>query len=48
MGVTLSSIVLSCAYGNKTYPDGDVGFVFEVKSLPAANKFTKHMLEYLL
>ena len=43
MGVTLSSIVLSCAYGNKTYPDGDVGFVFEVKSLPAANKFTTHV-----
>ena len=43
MGVTLANIVLSCAYGNKTYPDGDVGFVFEVKSLPASNKFTTHV-----
>ena len=43
MGISLANIVLSCAYGNKTYPDGDVGFVFEVKSLPAANKFTTHV-----
>ena len=43
MGVSLSSIVLSCAYGTKTYPDGDVGYVFDVKSVPAANKFTTHV-----
>ena len=43
MGVSLSSVVLSCAYGNKSYPDGDVGYVFDVKSVPAANKFTTHV-----
>ena len=43
MGVSLSSIVLSCAFGQKTYPDGDVGYVFDVKSVPAANKFTTHV-----
>ena len=43
MGVSLSSIVLSCAFGQKTYPDGDVGYVFDVKSVPAANQFTTHV-----
>ncbi len=43
MGVSLSGVVLSCAYGNKSYPDGDVGYVFDVKSVPAANKFTTHV-----
>ena len=43
MGVSLSSVVLSCAYGNKSYPDGDVGYVFDVKSVPAANKFKPHV-----
>ena len=43
MGVSLSNIVLSCAYGNKTYPDGDVGYVFDVKSVPALNQFTTHV-----
>ncbi len=43
MGVTLAGIGLTCAYGSKTYPDGDVGYVFEIKSIPAANKFTTHV-----
>ena len=43
MGVSLSGVVLSCDYGTKTYPDGDVGYVFDVKSVPAANKFTTHV-----
>ncbi len=43
MGVTLAGIALTCTYGSKTYPDGDVGFVFEVKSIPAANKITTHV-----
>lgn len=43
MGVSLSNIVLSCPYGTKTYPDGDVGYVFDVKSVPAANQFTTHI-----
>ena len=43
MGVSLAGIGLSCAYGTKTYPDGDVGYVFDVKSVPAANKFTTHV-----
>ena len=43
MGVSLSSIVLSCPFGQKTYPDGDVGYVFEVKSVPNATTFTTHV-----
>ena len=43
MGVSLSSILLSCPFGQKTYPDGDVGYVFDVKSVPAANQFTTHV-----
>jgi len=43
MGVSLSSIVLSCPYGTKTYPDGDVGYVFDVKSVPSADTFTTHV-----
>ena len=39
----MSNIVLSCPYGTKTYPDGDVGYVFDVKSVPAANQFTTHI-----
>tara|TARA_B100000427_G_scaffold325766_1_gene333209 strand:- start:1241 stop:3073 length:1833 start_codon:yes stop_codon:yes gene_type:complete len=40
MGVTLSGINLTCPYGTKSYPDGNVGHVFEVKSVPDANSFT--------
>jgi len=43
MGVSLSSIVLSCPFGQKTYPDGDVGYIFEVKSVPNATTFTTHV-----
>ena len=43
MGVSLSSIVLSCPFGQKTYPDGDVGYVFEVKSVPNSTTFTTHV-----
>jgi len=43
MGVSLSGIVLQCDFGQKTYPDGDVGFVFDVKSVPAANQFLTHV-----
>ena len=41
MGVSLNGLNFSCAgVGNSTYPDGTYGYVFEVKSVPAANKFT--------
>ncbi len=40
MGVTLSNITLSCEYGNKSYPDGNVGSIFEVKSVTDSNTFT--------
>jgi len=43
MGVSLSNITLTCDYGTKVYPDGDVGYVFDVKSVPAANQFTTHI-----
>ena len=43
MGVSLSSVVLSCPYGNKSYPDGDVGYVFDVKSVPNSTSFTTHV-----
>ena len=44
MGVSLSSILLDCPLGDpKLYPDGDVGYVFDVKSVPAANQFTTHV-----
>ncbi len=38
MGVTLSSIVFSCAYGNKTYPHKKP-FVFEVDAVPTTTTF---------
>ena len=43
MGITLSGIQLSCAYGNKTYPDGNVGYVFTVDEIPDANTFVTHI-----
>ena len=30
MGVTLAGIGLTCEYGTKNYPDGKVGYIFEV------------------
>ena len=42
MGVTLAGIALTCAFGSKTYPDGGVGFIFDVKSVPNATTFTTH------
>ena len=38
MGVTLSSIVFSCSYGNKTYPYRKP-FVFEVDAVPTTTTF---------
>jgi len=38
MGITLSGIGLTCAYGSKTYPHKRP-FVFEVDSIPTARKF---------
>ena len=43
MGITLSSISLNCAYGTKSYPDGKVGYIFEVKSTPSTTSFTTHV-----
>ena len=43
MGVTLAGIGLTCAYGSKTYPDGNVGYIFEVKSTPSATSFTTNV-----
>ena len=43
MGVTLSGIGLTCVYGTKTYPDGKVGYIFEVKSIPNATTFTTNV-----
>ena len=43
MGVTLSSISLTCSFGNKNYPDGKVGYVFEVKTTPDATSFTTNV-----
>jgi len=43
MGVTLSSISLNCAYGTKSYPDGNVGYIFEVKSTPSTTSFTTNV-----
>jgi len=40
MGVTLAGIGLTCEYGTKTYPDGKVGYIFEVQSVPNATTFT--------
>lgn len=43
MGVTLAGIVLDCEYGSKTYPDGKVGYIFEVASTPNATTFTTNV-----
>ena len=43
MGVTLSNISLNCAYGTKNYPDGNVGYVFEVKSIVSPTSFTTNI-----
>ena len=43
MGVTLSGIGLTCAYGSKTYPDGNTGYIFEVKSTPDTTSFTTNV-----
>ena len=40
MGVTLAGIGLTCEYGTKNYPDGNVGYIFEVASVPNATTFT--------
>ena len=40
MGVTLAGIVQNCEYGSKTYPDGKVGYIFEVQSVPNPTTFT--------
>ena len=40
MGVSLADIVLNCDYGSKTYPDGKVGYIFEVTSVPNPTTFT--------
>jgi len=39
MGVTLSGIVLDCAYGQKTYPHKNP-YIFEVDAVPDARNFT--------
>ena len=38
MGVTLSGIQMSCAYGNKTYPY-QTPFIFDVDAIPSVRKF---------
>jgi len=43
MGVTLAGIGLTCAYGTKNYPDGNVGYVFEVKTAPNSTSFTTNV-----
>jgi len=43
MGIALSNISLTCAYGNKNYPDGKVGSVFEVKSVSTTTSFTTNV-----
>ena len=43
MGIDLSNISLTCAYGNKNYPDGKVGYVFEVKTTPNTTSFTTNV-----
>jgi len=34
---------LTCAYGTKNYPDGNVGYVFEVKTAPNSTTFTTNI-----
>ena len=43
MGVTLAGIVQNCEYGSKTYPDGKVGYIFEVTSVPNPTTFTTNV-----
>ena len=43
MGVTLAGIGLTCAYGTKNYPDGNVGYIFEVKTAPNSTSFTTNI-----
>jgi len=43
MGITLSSISLNCPDGTKSYPDGKVGYVFEVKSVISPTSFTTNV-----
>ena len=43
MGVTLSGIGLTCAYGAKTYPDGNVGYVFTVDDVPTTTTFNTYI-----
>ena len=43
MGVTLSDIGLTCAYGAKTYPDGNVGYVFTVDDVPTTTTFNTYI-----
>ncbi len=43
MGVTLADIVTSCSYGNKTYPDGKVGYVFTVADILSPTSFKTHI-----
>ena len=43
MGVTLSDIGLTCAYGAKTYPDGNVGNVFTVSDVPDTTTFNTYI-----
>jgi hypothetical protein len=42
MGVTLNGLNFTCTGlgGSVTYPSGDKGYVFEVKSIPTSNQFT--------
>jgi hypothetical protein len=42
MGVTLNGLNFTCTGvgGSATYPSGDKGYVFEIKSIPASNQFT--------
>lgn len=42
MGVTIAGLGFSCVGqpGISTYPSGNSGYIFEVKSVPAANQFT--------
>ena len=43
MGVTLSDIGLTCVYGAKTYPDGNVGNVFTVSDVPDTTTFNTYI-----
>ena len=43
MGVTISGVSLTCPYGTKTYRDGKVGYVFEVKSIVSPTSFTTNI-----